>query len=115
MRRVPDVDKIALLYTTWPDAETAEAVAAEAVAERLAVCVNILGSGRSIYRWQGAVERAVETVAIFKTTAGSAGRLTAFIVDRHPYDTPAVVALPVAADLSHSPYLDWVCDEASGG
>ena len=74
------MDKIALLYTTWPDAETAEAVAAEAVAERLAACVNILGSGRSIYRWQGAVERTVETVAIFKTTAASAGRLTAFIV-----------------------------------
>lgn len=109
------MDKIALLYTTWPDAETAEAVAAEAVAERLAACVNILGSGRSIYRWQGAVERTVETVAIFKTTAASAGRLTAFIVERHPYETPAVVALPVAPDLSHSPYLDWVCDAASGG
>lgn len=109
------MDQIVLLYTTWPDAETAEAVAAEAVAERLAACVNILGSGRSIYRWQGAVERAVETVAIFKTTSESAGPLTGFIVKRHAYDNPAVVALPVTPDMGHSPYLKWLAGELSGG
>lgn len=108
------MDQIVLLYTTWPDAETAEAVAAEAVAERLASCVNILGSCRSIYRWQGAVERAGETLAIFKTRGGLAGRLTNFVVDRHPYEVPAVVALPVDRDLSHWPYLDWLAAELPG-
>lgn len=107
------MNKVALLYTTWPDAETAEAVAAEAVAERLAACVNILGSARSIYRWQGAVERAVETVAIFKTDASAVDRLTALIVERHPYETPAVVALPVNFEGSNTAYLDWVRQETS--
>ena len=107
------MDKIALLYTTWPDAETAEAVAAEAVAERLAACVNVLGAGRSIYRWQGAVERAVETVAVFNTRGDCAERLRGFIVERHPYDTPAVIALGVDAGASHAPYLDWLSSETA--
>jgi len=49
-----------ILYTTWPDAEKAEAVAAEAVAERLAACANIFAPIGSIYRWEGAIERATE-------------------------------------------------------
>lgn len=108
------MDQIVLLYTTWPDAETAETVGAEAVAERLAACVNILGAGRSIYRWQGAVERAVETVAVFKTTEACADRLRALILDRHPYETPAVVALPVDAGRSSPAYLAWIGQEAGG-
>lgn len=107
------MDQIVLLYTTWPDAETAETVGAEAVAERLAACVNILGSGRSIYRWQGAVERTVEAIAVFKTRAACVQRLTALIVDRHPYETPAVVSVPVDPDGSNADYLAWVGEETA--
>ena len=39
-----------VLYTTWPDAETAEQAGAEAVAERLAACANIFAPIRSVYR-----------------------------------------------------------------
>ena len=113
MQKGSDVDQIVLLYTTWPDAETAEATAAEAVAERLCGCVNILGSARSIYRWQGAVERAVETVAVFKTQAGCVERLTRLIQDRHPYDTPAIVALPVSPVGSNPAYLTWITEETA--
>lgn len=101
-------DQIVLLYTTWPDAETAEAFAAEAVAERLCACANILAGARSIYRWEGAVERAVETPVIFKTRAACVERLTALILDRHPYDTPAVAALPVSPGGSNPAFLAWV-------
>lgn len=113
MQKGSDVDQIVLLYTTWPDAETAEATAAEAVAERLSACVNILGSARSIYRWQGAVERAVETVAIFKTHADCVERLTRLIQDRHPYDTPAIMAMPVSPVGSSPAYLAWIAEETA--
>jgi len=102
-----------LLYTTWPDAETCEATAAKAVAERLAACVNILGSGRSIYRWDGAVERAVETVAVFKTRAACVERLTRLIVERHPYETPAVAAIDIAPGGSNPAYLAWIGSETA--
>lgn len=104
-------DEIVLLYTTWPDAETAERVAAEAVADRLCACANLLGPMRAVYRWEGAVERAAETPVIFKTTAARAEALRDRILARHPYDTPAIVALPVAVDGSNPAFLDWICAE----
>jgi len=105
------MDQIALLYTTWPDAETAERAAEAAVGERLAACVNILGEGRSIYRWNGQVERAAETIALFKTTTVLASRLKQLIVDFHPHETPAVICLDVQNQGSNSAFLGWVAEQ----
>lgn len=97
-----------ILYTTWPDADTAERVAAEAVAERLAACANLLAPMRSIYRWQGAVDQTTETPMLLKTTAAAAGRLRDLLARRHPYEVPCIVALPLAAGASHPAFLDWI-------
>ncbi|NEX91460.1 divalent-cation tolerance protein CutA [Caulobacter sp. 17J65-9] len=105
---------VVLLYTTWPDAETAEAFAAEVVADRLAACANVLGAIRSVYRWQGAIERSVETPMLLKTSAAAAEALKARLVERHPYETPCVLALPVDRARSHAGFVDWILDEAVG-
>ena len=102
-----------ILYTTWPDAETAEAAGAEAVAERLAACANIEAPIRSIYRWEGAVERASEVAMTLKTSREAAPTLRDFLLERHPYELPCILALAVDPDLSHPDYLDWVADETS--
>lgn len=107
-----------LIYTTWPDAETAERVAAEAVEAGLAACVNVLAPMVSIYRWQGALERTREAPAIFKTSGAVAPRLRDLILARHPYDTPAVIALPVLSEGSSAAFLEWIAAEteaAAGG
>lgn len=103
-----------LVYTTWPDAETAERVGAEVVAERLAACANVLGPMVSVYRWEGAVDRATETPMILKTSAEASERLRDFLVARHPYDIPCVIALPLLADGSNPAFLDWVAGETGG-
>lgn len=103
-----------LIYTTWPDAETAERVGAEAVAERLAACVNLLAPVVSIFRWEGALDRTVETPMILKTTGEASERLRDFITARHPYDTPCIVALPVLADGSNPAFLAWIARETGG-
>jgi periplasmic divalent cation tolerance protein len=103
---------VVMLYTTWPDAETAERVSAEAVAQRLAACANILSPMRSIYRWNGAVEQAAEIPVLFKTTAAQAEALSALIASRHPYETPAIVALDVRSSGSNPAFLEWVVAQA---
>ena len=100
-----------LVYTTWPDADMAEAVAAEAIAERLAACANILSPMRSIYRWEGAVDRAAEVPMLLKTSAEASERLRDFIVAKHPYDVPCVVAVPVSASMSNPAFLAWIARE----
>lgn len=105
------LDGYLILYTTWPDAETAQAVAAEAVAERLAACANVFAPMVSVYRWEGAVEQAAETAMTLKTTAAAAPALRDLILARHPYELPCVLAMNVDAACSSAAFLDWVMSE----
>ena len=100
---------IRLVITNCPDEETANRIALAVVEEKLAACVNILPRVQSIYRWQGAVESAVEVPLLIKTTAANYPALEAAIRQRHPYDLPEIIALPVAAGLPA--YLNWVAAE----
>jgi periplasmic divalent cation tolerance protein len=61
---------------------------------------------QSIYRWQGRVESATEIPLIIKSTATSYPALEALIRERHPYDVPEIIALPVTQGLPA--YLNWV-------
>ncbi len=104
---------VVVLYTTWPDPETAEAAAAEAVAERLCACANIQAPMTSIYRWQGAIERAAETPVLFKTTAAQAHALCRFLTGKHPHETPCVLALTPGKDGSNPAFLAWIAAETA--
>ena len=87
----------------------AESIGGELVEAGLAACVNILPGMRSIYRWQGKIENDDEVVAIFKSQASRADELIAAIEDRHPYDTPAIVVLPITKGSAS--YLNWIVAE----
>ena len=104
---------VVLLYTTWPDAETASSCARAAVEARLAACVHVAAPMTSTYRWRGVVETADEVPALFKTTARRAAELRTLILTRHPYELPAITALPVDAEASHAPFLAWVAAETT--
>lgn len=78
--------------------------------ERLAACANIQGPCRSIYRWQGRIERAEEVPTLFKTAQPQ--RLIARIAALHSYDVPAAVSWDIAT--AHPPYAEWVAQESGG-
>lgn len=94
------------VYAIFANADEATRIGRQMVEERLAACVNVLGSCRSIYRWQGAVETADEVAAIFKTTREMADTLIARIAGLHSYDVPCVVQWPV--DKLLVSYAEWV-------
>ncbi|HLU50362.1 MAG TPA: divalent-cation tolerance protein CutA [Planctomycetota bacterium] len=102
--------KVVLLSTCPQDA--ADGLARFLVEERHAACVNIIPAVRSVYRWQGAIESATESLLVIKTTAAAADALTRALVERHPYSVPEVVGF--AIDSGHAPYLDWIADETRG-
>lgn len=105
------MDEAIFLYTTWPDADTAEAAGQAAVEQGLAACANVFAPIVSIYRWKGAIERAAETPATFKTTRARADALRRLLVSLHPYELPCVLALPVDAAASNPAFLAWIADE----
>ncbi|MBB3345428.1 divalent-cation tolerance protein CutA [Luteimonas sp. RC10] len=96
---------------TCPDNATAQHIARALVEARLAACVNLVPGVTSIYRWQGQVQSDAEVLLVIKTTADRLEALTERLRALHPYDTPALVALPVAGGLTD--YLRWVDDETA--
>ena len=50
--------QVRMVFCTCPDVDTAKRIADALVGEHLAACVNVLPGVQSVYRWQGAVERA---------------------------------------------------------
>lgn len=103
------MDDVLLVLTNCPDAETARRIAVHLVQERLAACVNQLAPVQSTYRWQGAVEAAVEVPLCIKCTRGRYPLVEQAIRQLHPYELPEIIAVPLAA--GYAPYLRWVVDE----
>ena len=85
-----------LVYTTFASADDALAIGDALVRLRLAACVNVLPGMLSVYAWKGVVDRADEVVALIKSREGLADALTAALKERHPYETPIILHLPVA-------------------
>jgi periplasmic divalent cation tolerance protein len=100
-----------VLLSTFDTADTAARVARALVEERLAACVNLIPTVRSIYRWQGAICDEAETLAVIKTTAERYPAVAARLVELHPYQVPEILALPIAA--GHAPYLAWLAGEVA--
>ena len=101
--------EIALVYVLFGDRPTAEAIARAMIEERLAACANLLGDGRSIYRWEGRIEDAVEVPVLFKTAPSRRDALIAALAARHGYDLPAILSWPADATAD---YAAWVAREA---
>ena len=97
-----------LVLTTFPAEGDVEQLAATLVEERLAACVNILPAMRSIYRWQGKVEKADERQLLIKTSLGRMPALEKRVKELHPYDVPEFLAVMI--DRTADDYLSWLTD-----
>lgn len=95
-----------LVITSLPDAETARALAARLVEQRVAACVNILAPCHSLYRWEGKVEEGEEVPLLIKTSAARYAALEEAIRAYHPYELPEIVAVRIEKGLPD--YLVWV-------
>jgi len=97
---------LVVVLVTAGSREEGERIAAALVEEGLAACVNLVGPVRSIYRWQGALERADEILMVIKARRDRFEELSARVQALHSYDTPEVIALPIEAGSER--YLAWL-------
>lgn len=95
-----------LIYITAGNAEEAKSLGRALVEARLAACANVIPGMTPIFWWEGEVQEDAEAVLIAKTRSSLVERLTAFILERHSYDCPAVVALPISG--GNPAFLEWV-------
>ena len=106
-------EEVLLVISTFPDVETARRIAQQLVTENLAACANVLPEVESIYRWQGKIENAQETLVFFKTTVACYDAFQEKLTSLHPYDVPEIISLRIAHGLPE--YLKWVNEGCSSG
>jgi periplasmic divalent cation tolerance protein len=103
--------KPVLVLTTVGSDFDAGALARSLVEQRLIACASIVDRVRSIYRWEGAVTEAGETLLIFKTTNERVAELRVELEKLHPYEVPEFVVVPVAE--TSEAYGAWILESVA--
>ena len=97
-----------IVLTTAASHDEAARLAATFVEERLAACATLIPSVESIYRWEGQVETAAETLLMLKTGIDQLAALEARLRELHSYEVPEFVVLPI--ESGSRLYLEWLHD-----
>jgi len=104
---MPENEPVAcIVLTTCATQEEAAHLGRALVEERLAACATLIPAVQSIYRWQGQVESATETLLLLKTGPAQIPALEARLHALHSYQTLEFLVLPVEAGSRG--HLDWL-------
>jgi len=95
-----------LVLCTCPDQPSADSIAQALIEEQLAACVNIVPGIMSVYRWQGKIEKSSELLLLIKTKHTALSRIETAIINRHPYELPEIISIPINNGLTD--YLSWI-------
>jgi periplasmic divalent cation tolerance protein len=102
------MSEFVLALTTVPADFDAAVLAQDLVVGGLAACVTIIPGTKSVYTWKGVPQVDQEQQLLIKTTSEQVDSLWDFLSDRHPYDVPEFMVVPIV-DGSEA-YLKWLDD-----
>ena len=102
---MPTNDYIIVL-TTCNSSALASSIADFLVSNKLAACVNIVKGIESVYQWQGKIEHDNEILLIIKTKQTLFSHVEQAIQERHDYELPEIIAVPIEAGEKN--YLNWI-------
>ena len=97
---------VVVALTTLPGDFDATDLAQQVVGSGLAACVTIVPGVRSVYVWQGLPTVDHEQQLVFKPTSDRVDALWQLLQDKHPYDVPEFLVVPVVD--GNEEYLNWV-------
>jgi periplasmic divalent cation tolerance protein len=101
----------ALVMTTCGGEANAGLIATRLVEERLAACVQMFPVA-SVYRWEGAVQRANEWMLLCKIRASDYATVEAAIRAEHTYSNPEIIEIGI--EKGAQAYLDWIASVTRG-
>lgn len=97
-----------IVFVTVPNEEEAVKIAKTIVEERLAGCVNIIKTIRSIYSWKGKIEDEPEVLMIIKTKSELFEELSERIKSIHSYTVPEIIGIKIKKGFED--YLKWLSE-----
>ena len=95
-----------LVFCTCPDEDSARTLSDSLVQEKLAACVSIVNPISSIFTWQGRIDSEQESLLLIKTTETAYSALEQAIKQRHPYEVPEIIAIPIQRGSAE--YTNWI-------
>jgi len=101
-------NQVVILITTATE-EEARSIAGLLLNQRKAACVNIVPRVDSLFRWQGKLDSAKESLLIIKTRASLLPEIVEMVKKAHSYELPEIIALPIINGSED--YLKWIDNE----
>ncbi|MBP2169470.1 periplasmic divalent cation tolerance protein [Erwinia toletana] len=95
-----------VVLCTAPDEDSAQELAEQALAAKLAACITLLPGATSLYYWEGKLEQTAEVQMLLKSDVTHQQALIDLLKAAHPYQTPELLVLPV--QHGESDYLSWL-------
>lgn len=92
--------------------DTAEGIAREIVAQKLAACAQVLPQMTSVYWWKGEMQADPERLIVLKTRRARVPSIEALLRRIHPYEVPELMFMPVTE--GGAPYLAWMREILDG-
>jgi periplasmic divalent cation tolerance protein len=102
---VKEADYIVVLIATDSE-EEARRIGQLLVDHEKAACASIVPRVNSLFRWEGQLESAQESLMLVKTKASLFPEVAELVKTVHSYEVPEIVALPIIAGSEE--YLKWL-------
>ncbi|WP_456367798.1 divalent-cation tolerance protein CutA [Thermococcus sp.] len=94
-----------IVYTTFPNWESAREVTQKLLEKKLIVCAN-LREHEAMYWWQGEIKVDNEVGAIYKTEVSKWKELRETLKELHPYEIPMIARIDM--DKLNREYSEWM-------
>jgi periplasmic divalent cation tolerance protein len=79
------------------------------IEKRLAACINVIPTIKSIYRWKGKIIEDSESILLAKTNIDRVEKLVQEVKEMHSYDVPCIEVIEVSG--GNKDYFKWINSE----
>ncbi|MEZ5316565.1 MAG: divalent-cation tolerance protein CutA [Vicinamibacterales bacterium] len=100
------MSEVVVALTTVPAGFDVTSLAQDLVGSGVAACVTVFPSVRSVYTWEGVPQTDEEQQLLVKTTSDQVDGLWEMLRERHPYEVPEFLILPVIG--GNDEYVRWI-------
>ena len=95
-----------VILITAKNVREANKIVTKLIERRLIACANIVKDIKSVFWWQGKVDKAHEVLLILKSKKSCCGKIVKTVKSLHSYDVPEIIALPIVA--GNKDYVKWI-------
>ncbi len=97
--------KIKIIITTTDSDNTANIIAESLVKDNLSPCVQIVPNIKSVYKWEGKLDKSGEILLLIKTIPKNLQYCKKLILKYHNYDMPEIVV--TNGEIINDAYGNW--------